>query len=61
MAKTNKTPSDTQDSHSQSQSIKSAYSMDNKVINLKKKKIEGKTKVKTQFKNLIKNVRKEEP
>ena len=63
MAKTNKnkTPSDTLDSHSQSQSIKSAYSMNDKVTNLKKKKIEAKTKVKTQFKNLIKNIRKEEP
>ena len=61
MAKTNKTPSDTLDSHSQSQSIKSAYSMNDKVTNLKKKKIEAKTKVKTQFKNLIKNVGKEEP
>jgi len=58
----NKSLSVTLGSHSHRQSIKSAYSINNKIINLKKKKFEAEKFSKIQYKNnLFNNFQKEEP
>ena len=52
----------TLNAHSHRQSIKSAYSINNKIINLKKKKFQAEKFAKIQYmNNLFNNIQKEEP